>query len=118
MTEGKAVRIAVDAMGGDHAPAEVVAGAVEAAREDGAHVLLVGDESAVVAELAKYEVNGLPIKVVPSEGVIEEEEAPALALRQKPRASVIVSTGLIKKGIADASVSMGSTGASMAAAAT
>ena len=51
MTEGKAVRIAVDAMGGDHAPAEVVAGAVEAAREDGAHVLLVGDESAVVAEL-------------------------------------------------------------------
>ena len=116
MSERKAVRVAVDAMGGDHAPAEVVAGSVEAAREDGAHVLLVGDESAVGAELAKYDVTGLPIKVVPSEGVIEEGEAPALALRHKPRASVIVSTGLIKKGIADASVSMGSTRASMAAA--
>jgi glycerol-3-phosphate acyltransferase PlsX len=116
LTERKAVRVAVDAMGGDHAPAELVAGAVEAAREDGAHVLLVGDESAVGAELEKYDVTGLPIKVVPSEGVIEEGEAPALALRQKPRASVIVSTGLIKKGIADASVSMGSTGATMAAA--
>ncbi len=117
MTEGKAVRVAVDAMGGDHAPREVVAGAVEAAREDAAHVFLVGDESAVGAELAKHDVAGLSIKVVPSEGVIEEGEAPALALRQKPRASVIVSTGLVKKGIADASVSMGSTGGSMAAAA-
>ena len=116
MTERSAVKVAVDAMGGDHAPSEVVAGAVEAARDDGVIVLLVGDESAVDAELAKHDAEGLSIKIVPSEGVIEEGEPPALALRQKPRASVLVSTGLVKKGAADACVSMGSTGASMAAA--
>lgn len=116
MTERTAVRVAVDAMGGDHAPSEVVAGAVEAARNDGVIVLLVGDESAVGAELAKHDAAGLPIKTIPSEGVIEEGEPPALALRQKPRASVLVSTGLVKKGQADACVSMGSTGAAMAAA--
>jgi glycerol-3-phosphate acyltransferase PlsX len=104
-------------MGGDHAPSEVVAGAVEAARNDGVFVLLAGDESALGEELAKHDAAGLPIKVVPSEGVIEEGEPPAQALRQKPRASVLVSTGLVKKGMADACVSMGSTGAAMAAAA-
>lgn len=117
MTERSAVRVAVDAMGGDHAPSEVVAGAVEAARNDGVFVLLAGDESALGEELAKHDAAGLPIKVVPSEGVIEEGEPPAQALRQKPRASVLVSTGLVKKGMADACVSMGSTGAAMAAAA-
>ena len=78
---------------------------------------MVGDESAVGLELAKHDVAGLPIKIVPSEGVIEEGEPPARALRHKPRASVLVSTGLVKKGVADACVSMGSTGAVMAAAA-
>ena len=103
-------------MGGDHAPSEVVAGAVEAARNDGVHIMLVGDEGAVGLEMAKHDVTGLPIKIIPSEGVIEEGEPPALALRHKPKASVLMSTGLVKKGVADASVSMGSTGASMAAA--
>ena len=117
MTERSVVRVAVDAMGGDHAPSELVAGAIEAARNDGVAVLLVGDESALGKELAEHDAAGLPIKIVPSEGVIEEGEPPALALRQKPRASVLVSTGLVKKGVADACVSMGSTGAAMAAAA-
>lgn len=116
MTESNAVRVAVDAMGGDHAPSDVVAGAVEAARNDGVTILLVGDEGDVGTELAKHDAAGLPIEIVPSEGVIEEGEPPALALRQKPRASILVSTGLVKTGVADASVSMGSTGASMAAA--
>ena len=104
-------------MGGDHAPSEVIAGAVEAARNDDAIVVLVGDESAVETELATHDAAGLPIEIVPSEGVIEEDEPPVMALRQKPRASVLVSTGLVKKGLADACVSMGSTGATMAAAA-
>ena len=81
-------------------------------------VLLVGDPEAVERELSQYEnADKLPIRVVPSEGVIQEGEQPALALRQKPKASVLVATGLVKRGMADACVSMGSTGATMAAAA-
>ena len=116
-TKAKVVRVAVDAMGGDHAPGEVVAGAVEAAREDGVEIALVGDPEMVRGELAGHDVAGLRITVIPAEGVIGEGEHPALALRQKPRASVLVSIGLVKQGLADATVTMGSTGAAMAAAA-
>jgi len=110
-------RIAVDAMGGDFAPAEIVAGAVLAARQGGVQIALVGDSDKVNAELVRHNPKGLPIMPVPSEGVIVEGEPPALALRQKPKASVLVATGMVKKGFADACVSMGSTGAAMAAAA-
>ena len=111
------IQVAVDAMGGDHAPGEVVAGAVEAARLDGVGVMVVGDPEAVQAELARHDTAGLPVVAVPSEGMIREEDQPALALRQKPRASIMVATGMVKEGKADASVTMGSTGAAMAAAA-
>lgn len=118
MTTGNGlVRIAIDAMGGDFAPAEVVAGAVQAASEGGVQIALVGDPEAVGNELSKYDTSKLPIGVVPSEGVIEEGEAPAHALRQKPKASIIVATGMVKQGHVDACVTMGSTGAAMAAAA-
>ncbi len=111
------VRIAVDAMGGDNAPGAVVEGAVAAAKEGGVQLMLVGDPAQVQAELARHDVQGLPIATIPSEGVITEGEAPALALRQKPRASILVSTAMVKRGQADASVTMGSTGGAMAAAA-
>lgn len=111
------LRVALDVMGGDYAPSEPVKGAVEAARRGIAEVLLVGDADAVNAELGKHEVAGLPLRVVPSEGAITENEHPALALRKKPRASVAVAAQLVRTGQADAAVSMGSTGASMAAAA-
>ena len=111
------VRIAVDAMGGDNAPSEVVTGAVAAAREGGVQIMLVGDPSQVQAELSKHDATNLPIMIIPSEGVIIEGESPAMALRQKPRASILVSTGMVKQGKAHASVTMGSTGAAMAAAA-
>jgi glycerol-3-phosphate acyltransferase PlsX len=118
LTEEKAlVRIAVDAMGGDNAPGEIVKGAVEFAKSGEAQILLVGDPELVGAELAKHDASSLPIAVIPSKGVIKEGDAPALALRQNPRASILVSTGLVKKGQADASVTMGSTGGAMAAAA-
>ena len=110
-------RVAVDAMGGDHAPGEVVAGAIEAARRGDVQVMLVGDPDAVQPELAKHDTTGLPVVAVPSEGTVLEVDQPARALRQKPRASILVSTGLVKAGKADASVTMGSTGAAMAAAA-
>ncbi len=111
------VRIAVDAMGGDHAPTEVVAGAIEAAKQGDVQIGLVGDPQVLQAELAKHDISRLPIMPVPSEGVISEGDQPALALRQKPKASIVVATGLVKKGMADGAVTMGSTGAAMATAA-
>ena len=104
-------------MGGDHAPTEVVAGAIEAAKQGDVQIGLVGDPQVLQAELAKHDIGGLPIMQVPSEGVISEGDQPALALRQKPKASIVVTTVLVKKGMADAAVTMGSTGAAMATAA-
>ena len=104
-------------MGGDHAPTEVVAGAIEAAKQGDVQIGLVGDPQVLQAELAKHDIGGLPIMQVPSEGVISEGDQTALALRQKPKASIVVTTGLVKKGMADAAVTMGSTGAAMATAA-
>ncbi len=114
--EGRPVRISVDAMGGDFAPEETVKGAVQALRSLNAELLLVGDPDMVQRELFKYNTAGLPISVVPSEGKIFDDEHPLQALRQKPRASVMVTAQLVKQGKADVMVSMGSTGASMASA--
>ena len=117
-SNGQPITIAVDAMGGDHAPHEVVCGALQAVRSTGGlRIALVGDPKALEAEVGKHEGDGLPITIVPSDGVIVEGEAPALALRQKPKASIVVATGLIKKGLADGCVTIGSTGAAMASAA-
>ena len=69
--------VALDAMGGDDAPAEQVKGAIAAARDTGTNVLLVGDPDALEAELGKHDTVGLPLKVIPSEGVIEEGEHPS-----------------------------------------
>ena len=112
-----AIRVAVDAMGGDYAPGEIVKGALEAARLSPLEILLVGDRDEVEAELRKHESGDLPVRVVPSEGKIAESEHPVQALRHNSKASIVVATGLVKKGEADALVSMGSTGAAMASAA-
>ena len=111
------IRIAVDAMGGDHAPDEIIKGALEAARSSSVEIVLVGDQQSVESGLAKYGEGGTAVRLVPSEGVIGEDEHPVHALRQKPRASVVVATQLVKQGEVDALVSMGSTGATMASAA-
>ena len=110
-------RVAVDAMGGDYAPTEIVAGAVKAASRGDVQVMLVGDSDQVESELAKYDTSNMPVEAISSDGVIAEGESPALALRQKPRASIVVATGMTKEGYTDACVTMGSTGAAMAAAA-
>ena len=114
--ESRTVRVAVDCMGGDYAPEETVKGAIQALKSSNGELLLVGDRGAVEAELAKYDLAGLPITVVPSEGKIGEDEHPVQGMRQKPRASVVVATHLVKQGQADVMVSIGSTGASMASA--
>ena len=110
------VRVAVDAMGGDFGPKETVKGAIQALRADNAELLLVGDPEPLQAELAKYDISGLPVTAVPSEGKINDDEHPLQAMRQKPESSVVVATQLVKQGKADVMVSMGSTGASMASA--
>jgi glycerol-3-phosphate acyltransferase PlsX len=107
--------IAIDAMGGDYGPSETVRGAVLAARAGGVTILLVGDEAEVQHALEAEHPESLPIKVVPSEGVVIEGEHPARALRSKPNSSIAVTVGLVKQGMADGFISMGSTGASMAA---
>ncbi|MBW4420750.1 MAG: phosphate acyltransferase PlsX [Myxacorys californica WJT36-NPBG1] len=109
------VRIAIDAMGGDNAPAEIVAGALRAQEELEAEVLLVGEPQQVEAALKQHAQTSL-IEIVPAEGTIEMEEEPLTALRRKPKASINVAMDLVKKGRADAVVSAGHSGAAMAAA--
>ncbi len=105
-------------MGGDFAPVEAVTGAVLAARASDVAVLLVGDPAVVQEHLDAHPGSAdLPISIAPSMGVVGEGEQPARALRQKSNASIFVATELVKEGRAGACVSMGSTGASMAAAA-
>jgi glycerol-3-phosphate acyltransferase PlsX len=112
----KPIRVAVDAMGGDHAPGEVVKGAVEAARELGVEIILVGIKTAVEAELGKIDTSGLPIRLVEATQVIEDGEEPAFAVMRKPNSSVSLAARQVKDGEADAMISAGSTGAVMVAA--
>lgn len=110
------VRIAVDAMGGDFAPQEIVAGAVQAVRMHPFELILVGRPDALEAELAQHDVSGADVSIVPAGQVVRMDEQPTAALRQKPDASVLVATELVRDGRADASVTMGHTGAGMVAA--
>lgn len=111
------VTIALDVMGGDFAPTETVAGAVMAMKQGGVALALVGNPAAIQAELAKFPgADRLPAQIVPSEDVVLEGEHPAMAFRSKPRASIFVAAGVVKAGKARAVVSMGSTGATIAAA--
>jgi glycerol-3-phosphate acyltransferase PlsX len=112
------MRIAVDAMGGDHAPHEIVKGAVEAARRlTGIERLyLVGREEAVRAELAKHGKIPPVIEVRNAGEVIAMNEAPALAVRRKKDASISRAIDLVRDGEADAVVSAGNTGALVASA--
>ncbi|NQW19000.1 MAG: phosphate acyltransferase PlsX [Chloroflexi bacterium] len=117
MAKDGLITVSLDAMGGDFAPEMPVKGAVDAVRKGGVEVILVGDEEVVRAELAKHDgADDLPISIYGSTGVVEEGEAPAQAFRSKPRASIFVATNRVKRGIADAVVSMGSSGGTIAAA--
>lgn len=108
--------IVVDAMGGDHAPAEIVAGAVRAAREAGTSIILAGREPVVRAELQKHQIAGLPIEIAHAEQVVEMDEHAASAFRGKKDSSINVGLRLVKAGQADAFVSAGNSGAVLAAA--
>ncbi len=108
-------RIAVDAMGGDYAPAEIVAGAIRAREELDVEILLVGDPEQIRASVADPDSLSR-VEIVPSEGTIEMHEEPLSALRKKRNASINVAMDMVKQGRADAVVSAGHSGAAMAAA--
>lgn len=108
-------RIAIDAMGGDHAPAEIVAGALRAQEELGVKILLVGEPEEVSAAIRQH-TSASPLEIIPAEGAIEMGEEPLSALRRKPKASINVAMDLVKQKRADAVVSAGHSGAVMAAA--
>lgn len=106
------IKVAVDAMGGDFAPGEMVAGAVDAvAAKPGIQVILVGQEQTIVSELGKYTYNKDQIEVVNASEVIATDEPPVNAIRKKKDSSIVVGMNLVKKGEADAFVSAGSSGA-------
>lgn len=106
------VRVAVDAMGGDNAPVEIVKGAVDAvlARKD-IEVILVGIEDRVKKELSNYTYPQEQIRVVHASEIIATEEPPVMAIRKKKDSSIVVAMNLVKHGEADAFVSAGSSGA-------
>ncbi len=111
------MRIAVDAMGGDHAPREIVRGAIDYATNSSDEVILVGDAPRLEREIAAHGKGHPPnVLLVDAPDVIGMGEHPATALRTKKRASIVVATNLVRDGEADAVVSAGSTGATMAAA--
>ncbi len=110
------MKIVLDAMGGDYAPAVTVQGAVQAARSLGITVVLVGKEEVIRPELAKYETVGLDLPVVHASEVIEMDEHPAAAVRAKKDSSMVVGMQLVREGKADAFVSAGNTGGVLAAA--
>jgi len=111
------VRIALDAMGTDTAPAAEVAGAIEAlqhAASDDVEIILVGDEALIRAELERHDDVPAGIRVHHAPDRVTAEDAPASVLRRKPDSSIVVGLRLHKEGDADAFVSAGSTGAVMA----
>jgi phosphate acyltransferase len=108
------MRVALDAMGGDYAPREIVAGAAEAVRDLGIEVVLVGPEDRLREETRGFAARDL--RIVDAPEVIGMAEAPAMALRRKRRSSIAVALDLVRRGEADAMVSAGNTGAVMAAA--
>jgi len=110
------ITIAVDAMGGDHAPRPEVEGSVLAAQEYGVRVLLVGQPNVIRAELARHPLPAVPIEIVPASEVITMEDHPARAFRRKKDSSVHVGARLVKDRVADAFVSAGNTGAVMTTA--
>ncbi|QDZ38895.1 phosphate acyltransferase PlsX [Euhalothece natronophila Z-M001] len=110
-------KIAVDAMGGDHAPGEIINGAIRATEELDVDILLVGDPEQINPHLERFgSSTHAHLEVVPSEGVIEMTEEPMVGLKRKRKASINVAMDMVKTERAEAVVSAGHSGAGMAAA--
>ena len=114
-TEQK-IRIALDAMGGDYAPSEIVKGAVMAAEKGGIEISLVGHIDDIKAELLKYDTVNLPIHIVHAEDIIPEGSNPAISVRKMPRSSIAIAARMVKEQEADGFMSAGPTGSIVTAA--
>jgi phosphate acyltransferase len=106
----KKIKIAIDGMGGDFAPGEIVKGTVAGAREHCVDIALVGPSDVMQNELAKHDLSGLNIELVHTDQYLVEGEHPAFALREKRNASILLATKLVKEGKADAVLGAGPTG--------
>jgi len=112
-------RIALDAMGGDEGPRPILEGAFLAVRSVEVDLILVGRQEVIEAELSRFKHHTIPrdrFRIVHAEEMVEMHESPTTAVRQKKRSSIVVANQLVKEGQADAVVSMGHSGAAMAAA--
>lgn len=108
----KTTRVAVDVMGGDNAPVEIIKGAIKAVQDrDNIKVILVGKEDIIRNELTGYTYDEDRVSIVHADDVITNDESPVMAIRRKKESSMVVALNLIKNGEADAFVSAGSSGA-------
>jgi glycerol-3-phosphate acyltransferase PlsX len=110
------VTIAVDAMGGDHAPKAEIEGAIHAARSLGIRIILVGREEVIHRELAFHSWRGLPVEIRHASEVVTMDDSAARAVRSKRDSSIRVASRLVREGAAQGVVSAGNTGAVMATA--
>lgn len=106
--------IAVDAMGGDQGLLATVKGSIEAIKELGVNIILIGNEEKIKNEILKNNYCGSDIEIINAEEVITNDEEPAMAIRRKKKSSMVIGLNLVKEGSADAFVSSGSTGALLA----
>jgi glycerol-3-phosphate acyltransferase PlsX len=112
---GNLVNVAVDAMGGDNAPGEIIKGTVDALNDqENVRVHLTGKEDLIKAELSKYNYPSDRVTIVNADEVIGMDEPPVTAIRKKRDSSIVVALNLVKSGACDAFVSAGSTGAVLA----
>ena len=105
------IRISVDGMGGDYAPANVVAGSIQAVSEFDVQVLLVGIEERLKAELSKHQLPANRIEIIDAPEIVEMDEAATSAVRKKKNSSMRIAIDLASKGEAQGIISAGNTGA-------
>lgn len=111
------IKIVVDAMGGDYAPANIISGGIQALKEsqNRFQVIFTGKEDSIKSELAKHQIDGLDFVIQNATEVIEMHDSPTLALKQKKDSSIVLGLNLVKEQKADAFISAGNTGAVMSA---
>lgn len=105
------MRIAVDAMGGDNAPEVTVKGSIDAVKEFGVNIVLVGNKELIEKEMKKYNYSGNNIEIIHTDEVISYDDEPVKAIRRKKNSSMVVALEMVKNKEADAVISAGSTGA-------
>lgn len=110
------MKIAIDAMGGDYAPEEIIKGAVAGARQYDVGLILVGPQDRIEAELTKHDTTGLDIEILHTDEYLLEGEHPAQAMRTKRKASIMVAVKQVRDGKAAAAIGVGPTGGVFAAA--